>query len=70
MQNILILVNIENICLQILNEEESMFMTPIELRGSESECEEAKQLIEELTMEDEIVCMCSSFLIFLWYCRI
>ena len=65
MQNILILVNIENTYLQILNEEESMFMTPIELKGSESECEEAKQLIEELITEDEIVCKCSSFLIFL-----
>ena len=34
-----------------------MFMTPIELRGSESQCEEARRLIEELTVEEEIMCM-------------
>ena len=45
-----------NTYLQILNEEESMFMTPIELKGSESECKEARLLIEELILEEEIVC--------------
>ena len=42
---------------QIMNEEDSMFMTPIELIGSESQCEEARRLIEELTVEEEIMCM-------------
>ena len=32
-------------------------MTPIELRGSESECEEARQLIKELTLEEDFTCM-------------
>ena len=34
-----------------------MFMTPIELKGSESQCEEAKRLIEELIVEEEVMCM-------------
>ena len=61
MQHILIHLNTKNAYLQILNEEESMSMTPIELRGSESECEEARQLIEELTLEEDIMCMSSYF---------
>ena len=52
-------INLKNTyyCLaQILNAEESMFMTPVEITGNESQCDTAKQLIDELIKDEPVIC--------------
>ena len=39
-----------------MNKEESAFTKPVEIRGNESQCDMAKQLIDELIEDEPVIC--------------